>query len=284
MRRIPYSALLLSALALLGAAVASALTLAWGGSFPAPGPSSGPNPLLAEARGWSAVTLGLVVPLGFIALKRARHGSLRGRLFWAGTMAYLSYSYLELAASPPFTPLYLLYIATFAAAIPAFVLACVSVDVERLPGLFNGREPRVLLALFALFVAVALSAAWLRGILARSFDAAFGWLNGLGTVGHVVQALDLGLQVPLALATGILLLRRKPSGYLFGAVWLVMAAGMSAALFAMVGASALVAREGLTAALPFGILLVLCLALAVSFFRAARARGLISSSGQLAEL
>src|SRR6478735_8541119 len=92
--------------ALTGAAVASIATLLWDGAFPDPAAATF-NAVLAEGRGWSAVTLGLAVPLGTAALVAAGRGSLPARLAWAGVMTYLGYTYLEMAVAPPFTALYL---------------------------------------------------------------------------------------------------------------------------------------------------------------------------------
>jgi hypothetical protein len=53
--------------------------------------------VLAEARGWSAATLGVAIPLAVISLHAALRGSLRGRLVWLGVLAYFVYTYLEFA-------------------------------------------------------------------------------------------------------------------------------------------------------------------------------------------
>ena len=108
-------------------------------------------------------------------------------------------SRLEFAVSPPFTALYLLYVVAFACAIPALVMGAASIDVESLPRAFGDRAPRRTVAVFSLVFATLLALAWLRGIAQRTWAAAFGWPSGADAVGHVVHALDLGLQVPLAI-------------------------------------------------------------------------------------
>jgi hypothetical protein len=49
----------------------------------------------------------------------------------------------------------------------------------------------------------------------------------------VVQALDLGLIVPLAFITGVLILRSKPAGFLLASVFAVKAFSMASAICAM---------------------------------------------------
>lgn len=258
MKPIPRSALWLTLTVVTCAAKASVLTLIWDGAFPA---SSHAPTVLAEARGWSAVTLVLVVPLCLVSLWAARRGSTRGRLAWLGTLAYLVYTYLELAVSPPFSALYLLYVAAFACAIPALVIGATSIQLERLEAPF-----RRVTAVFAGLVAVFLSLAWLRGIVTQTLAGDFGWPDGTAAVGHVVHALDLGLQVPLAIATAVMLLRRRPGAVLLGAVMLINSACMGAALTAMVFSSATQLGSSRWQAAPFALLCLVASALAAAFF------------------
>ncbi len=135
-------AAILTIIVLVCAASASLVTLAWRGSFPGPSPAAAVNAVLAEARGWSAATLLLAIPLAVVALAAARRGSLRGRLVWLGSLAYFVYTYLEFAVSPPFTALCLLHVVAFACAIPALVMGIASVDVDGLPSEVLAKERR----------------------------------------------------------------------------------------------------------------------------------------------
>jgi len=267
------SATALSAISVAGAATASVTILAWRGAFPEPLLAPVFNGALAEARGWSAVTLAVVLPLFAISLAAARHGSLRGRLAWLGALAYLVYTYLELAVSPPFTALYLVYIATFASALAALVMGVFSIDVEELAWAVGPRMPRRTIAGFGLASGVLLSLAWLKDILARTIAGNFGWPGGEAAIGHVVQALDLGLQVPLGLAAGLLLARRRQAGTIVAAIMLVNALCMGTALTAMVVASALGSGRSVLPAAPFALVPLVALVLAILFFRAIRPIG-----------
>jgi hypothetical protein len=129
---IPRAAVVLTIVVVACATAASFVTLGWRGSFPNPS-SASVNGVLAEARGWSAATLLVAVPLSILSLAAAHRGSLRGRLAWLGSLAYFVYTYLEFAVSPPFTALYLVYITTFACAIPALVMGVASIQVDDLP-------------------------------------------------------------------------------------------------------------------------------------------------------
>jgi hypothetical protein len=270
-KHIPSAAVGISLLALALAALAAITTLAWDGVYPPPANAPLHNGILAEARGWSIVTALWVVPLGVGALVRTRSGSSVAHLVWAGTMAYLVYTFLELAVSGPFTPLFLVYVATFACGGVGLVAAVASLDRGSLTDALGSRAPRRVAAVFSLVAAIGLAAAWTKGIVLRMIAGDYGWPDAYGSVAQVVHALDLGLQVPLGLAAGILWLRRDPSADIVGGIFLVMAATMFPALTAMVAASGIDSGAGIAPAIPFAIASLLALALAGWFFGALRA-------------
>jgi hypothetical protein len=255
----------ISAAAFFGAAVASAVTLFSDLAYPPPPSAPLHNGVLAEARGWSLVTLLWVIPLGVFALERARGGSTKARVAWAGAMAYLVYTYLEIAVSGPFTPLFLVYVGTLAFSGVGLVMAIGSIDVRTLDA-FGPRVPRRPLAIFALITSVGLAAAWTKGIVLRMIANDYGWPDAYGSVAQVVHALDLGLQVPLGIAAGVLLLANRPAGVLVGGVFAVMAATMFPALTGMVMASGLDSGEGLAPGVPFAIASCIAITLAATFF------------------
>jgi hypothetical protein len=254
-------------IAFASAAGASATTLLWDGAFPLPVDGSGFNGALAEARGWSAITLIVAIRVLAYVMMPATHGSLFARLVWLGALVYVVYTYLELAVSPPFSALYLVYVLTFACAIPALLMGIGSLDVEALRATLEAGIPRRAIATFALVVSAGLGLAWLPGILSSTFAADFGWPEREAAIGHVVHALDLGLQVPLAVATGSMLLARRAWGYVLAPIFLVNSVCMGLALVMMVATSALAADRSLLEAGPFVVLPLVAIALSIRFFR-----------------
>ncbi|MBI5028672.1 MAG: hypothetical protein HZB48_07695, partial [Actinobacteria bacterium] len=75
--------------------------------------------------------------------------------------------------------------------------------------------------------------------------------NLLGTPTLTVQALDLGLVVPLSLATAVLVWRRHRAGYVLGALFTVKAVTMAGAIVAMLVSAWMV--EGTLEVVPFAI-------------------------------
>ena len=265
-RAVSSAATTLSLLAFVGAALASAVTLFSDVAYPPPPRGPAHNGVLAEARGWSVVTLLWVIPLGLFSLDRARNGSLRGRVAWAGVLSYLVYTYLELAVSGPFTPLFLVYTSTLAFAGIALVMALAPVGAQAFDEALGPRAPRRAVGIFALVVSIGLALAWGKGIVFRMIAGDYGWPDAYDSVAHVVHALDLGLQVPLGLAAGVLLLLRRPAGGIVGGVFAVMAATMFPALSGMVVASGFESGEGIALAVPFAIASGIALAMAGAFF------------------
>ena len=71
-----------------------------------------------------------------------------------------------------------------------------------------------------------------EAVLSALSEGVDGVLHGQNTL--VVQALDLGIIVPLAVVAGVTAWRRRPIGYLLAPVFLVKGATMAAAICAMV--------------------------------------------------
>lgn len=232
--------------------------------------------VVAEGVGWDLVTLALVVPLLILALPALRRGSVRGRVVALGALAYVFYQYLMYALSWAFGPLFLLFTVLFSSAAAGITWLATDLRAsdavpadERRAARFPGRA----MAIFSWVVAAGLSAMWLARIVA-------GWqgdwerasLEGETTL--VVQALDLGLLIPLAVLTGVLTWRRLPWGYVLGPVFAVKALTMSAAITAML-LSAWVAEGAAEVAplLMFGAATLVSLGLAVRMVHSVGSRG-----------
>jgi hypothetical protein len=170
--------------------------------------------------------------------------------------------------SPPFTALYLPYILAFACAIPALIQGVAGLDASAVQRALGVHFPRRSIAAFGLATGVLLSLAWLKGIVAQTAAGQFGWPSGIAAIGHVVHALDLGLQAPLGIATAVLLWRREPGGSVLAGILLTNSVCMGLALTAMVASSALTAGRSPLEAVPFALIPVVASALAARFFLA----------------
>jgi hypothetical protein len=187
--------------------------------------------LVAEGVGWDIFTLFLVVPALLIALPLLTRGSLRGRLFVLGLLAYLFYQYFMYAMTWAFGPLFLPFVVIYAASLAALVWVVSTIDLTTLPYRFAERFPYRGMAVFAAVMGVLLVLMWLGRIVPALGGEIQGVLLGQSTL--VVQAMDLGLIVPLVFVTAVTTWRRRPVGYLLAPVVVVKAVAMAGAICAM---------------------------------------------------
>ena len=207
-----------------------------------------PERVVAEGVGWDVVTLLFAAPALLLALPSIRRGSLGARLFAVGILAYLFYQYLMYSMFWALGPLFPVFIVLYAGAAAAIVWIVSTVDIGNLPGRFSAGFPRTGMAVFSVLVALMLLGMWTQRIATGlGGDLAGAGLLGMPTL--TVQAMDLGMLVPLALLTAVMLVRRRPWGYLLAPVFAVKGVTMAGAICAMLVSAALV--EGSLEIAPF---------------------------------
>lgn len=187
----------------------------------------------SQEKGQDVVTLFLGIPLLVISLLLYRRGSLRGHLLLTGTLGYFLYTYASMAFNTAYNPMFLVYAALFSASLFAFVFAITSIDIQDLPAHFSTHFPRRSMALFLFAVGLFLLMLWLGLIVPPLAKGSIP--QGLeSTTTLVIQVLDLGIIVPVAVLSGLLLLRRAPLGYLLSSILLIKFLTLGAAVSAMV--------------------------------------------------
>ena len=187
--------------------------------------------VVAEGIGWDVFTLLFAIPALLAALPSLARGSLRGKLFALGILTYLFYQYLMYAVAWAFGPLFLLFVAIYALSLTAIVWIVSTLQLNRLAERFSASFPKRGMAILCFLMAAVLLFMWLARILSALSGQLEGVLDGQTTL--VVQALDLGLIVPLALFTGVAAWRGSAAGYLLSAIVAVKAFAMATAICAM---------------------------------------------------
>lgn len=170
-------------------------------------------------RGTDAVTLFAALPLLVVALLLYRRGSLRGGLLLLGVLSYLLYNAASVAMGVAYNNIFLVYIAYFSACLFAFILTFNAIDTKELAARIGPGFPRTGIAILMFFSGAALLAAWLGDILGPLFAGGVPAIDSYTT--EVTYVFDLGVIAPLAILTGILLLRRAPLGYKLSALILI---------------------------------------------------------------
>jgi hypothetical protein len=189
--------------------------------------------LVAQAVAQDVVTLVAGIPLLVAGLVLYRRNSLRGKLLLAGTLAYFLYTYTSLSIGASFNALFLVYVAIFSLSLYAFIMAMLAVELPTLPAAFGDRLPRKTIAVFLFLSAAFLIVAWLGRIVPALLNGTTP--AGLSTSTTMfIQVLDLGVVVPMMILAAVLLLQRKPFGYLLTSVAILKFVTMGLAIDAMV--------------------------------------------------
>ncbi|MDF2787269.1 MAG: hypothetical protein K0S80_367, partial [Neobacillus sp.] len=162
-----------------------------------------------------------------------RKDSLKGSLLLTGTLGYFLYTYASYSFLSMYNSMFLIYVALMSASFFAFILMMMSFDVENLPLFFSEKMPVKFLGGFLLFVSFVFGMMW-TGKLGFPLLSSTPPADLQHYTTFVIQALDLGFVVPAGLLAGILLIMRKPFGYLLAPVIIIKEITLLTALTAMI--------------------------------------------------
>lgn len=188
---------------------------------------------VAQGKASDFVTLIFAIPLLLLSLILSNKGSFTARLLLSGTLGYFLYTYMSYTFLWMYNPFFIVYVILMSASLFAFVLSLMSFDIQNIPSMFSDKLPVKFLGGFQFFVAFAIGMLWL-GRIAPSI------LNGAVPVGleHyttlVIQGMDLGFVVPAAIISGMLLIKKKPFGYLLSSVIILKGVTMLTSISAMI--------------------------------------------------
>lgn len=224
--------------------------------------------LVAEGVGWDVFTLFVVVPILLIAAIFVARASFRGTLIAAGVLGYFMYMHLEYAVTWAFGPMFGLFIAIYGLSLVGLVATGTVIADAGIHDRFTQSFPRRSWAGLSIGMALILTALWF-GRIAEGLTADIPVLHGETTM--TVQALDLGLMVPVTVLLGAFALRRIPAALAASTAFAVTFVTMSAAIASMMVSSWVV--TGIPAIAPivvFGVAAVAGVFVAVRMFRSMR--------------
>ena len=217
------------------------------------------------------VTLVVAIPLLVISTLLYRRGSYRGGLLLAGTLAYFLYNYGSLAFGSMYNNLFLVYTAIFSASLFGLIVVLTSFDVSLLPNRFSDRFPRRGISLFLIVSGVILLLVWLvlsivPALLENTMPLEVAFYTTFTTA-----VIDIGIVAPALIATGVLLRRRIPIGYLLAPMLLVftvtLGVNLTTAGMAQLAASVISVGQALGFTVPFVILTAIAAGFTMRLFR-----------------
>ncbi|HEX7713527.1 MAG TPA: hypothetical protein VF531_05865, partial [Bacillota bacterium] len=186
----------------------------------------------SQAIAQDVVTLIVGIPLLILGLYLSGKGSLKGKLLLTGTLGYFLYTYTSYSFLAMYNPFFLIYVILMSASFFAFTLAMLSFDVGKLSADFGPKLPVKFIGGFSIFLGVIIALMWL-GRIQPSLVSGVPPLGLEHYTTLIIQALDLGFIVPAALVAGVLVIRRKPFGYLLASVIIIKGITLLTAISAM---------------------------------------------------
>jgi hypothetical protein len=186
---------------------------------------------VAQMQANDLITLVVGLPLLIISTWLALRGSLRGHLLLTGTLGFFLYTYMSMSMLTAYNSLFLVYVALFGISLYAFILSMLSFDLAELPRHFSPHLPRGWIAGVLFAMGGFLFLAWMGRIIPPLLQNSTPALENTTTL--VIQAMDLVLIMPLAILSGILLLRRTAWGYLLASVTVLKGLTMALAVSTM---------------------------------------------------
>ncbi|MFZ5948353.1 MAG: hypothetical protein ACOYU5_10370 [Stygiobacter sp.] len=188
--------------------------------------------IAAQAIAQDVVTLLLGIPLLVTSMILFKKGSLKGKLLLLGTLAYFLYTYASFAFGAAYNILFLIYVSLFSLSLFAFIFTLIEIDISTLTKHFSSGLPRRTIAIFLFVVGSFLLLAWLG----RIVPALLSNQPPLGLESYttlIIQALDLGLVMPITFLSGILLWKKSAWGYLLSSIVLIKGVTLALAVSAM---------------------------------------------------
>lgn len=189
--------------------------------------------VVAQGKASDLITLVLGLPILIVSLYFANKNSLKARLLLTGTLGYFLYTYMSYTFLWMYNKFFIVYVLLMSASLFAFILSMLSFDMQKISSYFTEKLPVKFIGGFQIFLAFAIGMLWLGKIAPTIFGNAIpAGLEHYTTL--VIQGMDLGFVVPAAILSGILLIKRKPFGYLLSSVMIMKGITMLTSITAMI--------------------------------------------------
>lgn len=161
------------------------------------------------------------VPALLLVVRWYRHRHPLAGVALAGVLSFFTYYYVSMVFGTAQNRMFPVYVTAASAAGFALVAVARQVDPAQASVMLPGRPGPRALMIYLGAVAAALVLAWLPGMIGTAVSGDIAEAVGPYT-SAATEALDLGIVVPLATMTVVLLHRRSPSGQVLAVVMLVV--------------------------------------------------------------
>jgi hypothetical protein len=201
-----------------------------------------PSTYARETASWAAQGIGqdwvnllLVVPGLLLTAVLTLRGSRRATLLLGGGLVYTLYSYVIYAFAVHFNALFLVYCVALGLSFFALLLLLRALLEEDVRAWYGLRAPVRTAGVLQLAIAVIFAFLWLSEVVpALLHGRAPASLVEGGFFTNPVHVLDLSILLPALALSGVLLLRRRASGFLLAPLLLGFAVLMATAIAGMI--------------------------------------------------
>lgn len=179
------------------------------------------------------ITLVLAVPLLVISAIKAYKGAFKWTLIWLGTTGYFLYTYMSYVFLWFYNPFFIIYVALMSLSLFVFIMLMMSISIDTIKQHFKDTLPVRFIGIYQIAIGALIGLLWLGKIAPTILEGAVPvGLEHYTTL--VIQGMDLGFVVPVAILSGILLLKQRPMGYVLTSIVTVKGFTMLLAISAMI--------------------------------------------------
>ncbi len=174
--------------------------------------------MAAQVRAQEVVTLVFAIPLLLVSLILNKR-SLKGKLLLVGTLGYFLYTYMSYSFLAIYNNFFLIYVLLMSLSFFAFIINITSQELQNLEKCFLAAMPSKPVGIFIIVIGIIISLMWLGRIVPTIGNNTVNGLEHYTT--FVIQAMDLGIVLPVTVVSGVLLLRKKSLGYLLAPIIII---------------------------------------------------------------
>jgi hypothetical protein len=185
----------------------------------------GPAVSVGSMQGTALVLLVVTLPVLVASMALVSRGVAVAVIGWLGALGSIAYQSALFLFGSPFNAFFFLYVAMLSLSIWALVALVARLPIARLAEDVGTRAPVRIVAGYLLINALLFLGLWLQATVPAVLSAEPpAFLVGTGMTTGPVQIIDLGFTLPLMTLGAVLLLRRRPWGYMLTGALLVMLA------------------------------------------------------------
>jgi hypothetical protein len=185
----------------------------------------------AQGMGQDVVTLAVVMPAMIISFLLAKRGNRAALFIWLGSVVYLAYSYIVYCYAAHFNMLFLLYCACLGLSVYTLIAAA---SIMRDVNTWFEEKINTASVIYLLAVSLLFYALWLAEIIPALLNGTVPKsVTDAGLLVNPVHVNDLALLLPAFIVSSVLLLKKRPAGYLFFPAMMVFGLFMDLAIIGM---------------------------------------------------